>query len=152
MYLLDTNHCSCLIFGEPTIINKIQEIGAENVAISSITEGELLYMAENSRYIADNLAIIEDFLNDISIYYVDSGTSHIYAKLKAKIMDCFAPKERNKRRKTRVHQLGINENDLWIASTAIQNNLIVVSADKDFQRIKQAWDFPLETWFDLLEN
>ena len=67
-------------------------------------------------------------------------------------MDCFAPKERKKRRKTRIYQLGISENDLWIASTGIQNNLIVVSADKDFKRIKKAWDFSLETWFNLLEN
>ena len=57
----------------------------------------------------------------------------IYAKLKAKIMDKFAPKERNKRRKTKITDLGIGENDLWIAATAIENNLIVVYRISKFQ-------------------
>ncbi|MFM6197596.1 MAG: PIN domain-containing protein, partial [Dolichospermum sp.] len=68
-----------------------------------------------------------------------------------KIMERFAPKERNKRRKTKITDLGIGENDLWIAATAIENNLIVISCDRDFQKIQQAWDFPLENWHNLLE-
>jgi tRNA(fMet)-specific endonuclease VapC len=80
-------------------------------------------------------------------YDVDSGTSRIYAKLKAQIMNQFAPKERSKRRKTRITDLGFGENDLWIASIAIQNNLTVVSADRDFKRIREVWTFSLETWY-----
>jgi tRNA(fMet)-specific endonuclease VapC len=152
MYLLDTNHCSSIIFGNLTVITKVESIGISNVAISAITEGELLYMAENSTSVVDNLAIIEEFLEDMPVYDVNSNTSRIYAKLKAKIMDCFAPKERKKRRKTRIHELGISENDLWIASIAIQNYLTIVSADRDFQRIQQAWDLPLENWHDLLDT
>ncbi|BAY01033.1 type II toxin-antitoxin system VapC family toxin [Anabaena sp. PCC 7938] len=109
-------------------------------------------MAENSTLIVDNLAIIEELLEDIPVYDVNSDTSRIYAKLKAKIMDCFAPKDRKKRRKIRIHELGISENDLWIATTAIENYLTVVSADRDFHRIQQAWDFPLENWHDLLDS
>ncbi|GCL36392.1 MULTISPECIES: hypothetical protein [Sphaerospermopsis] len=36
--------------------------------------------------------------------------------------------------------------------SAIENYLTVVSADTDFQRIQQAWDFPLENWHDLLDS
>ncbi|BAZ28151.1 PilT protein domain protein [Cylindrospermum sp. NIES-4074] len=61
MYLLDTNHCSSIIFGNLTVITKVESIGISNVAISAITEGELLYMAENSTSVVDNLAIIEEF-------------------------------------------------------------------------------------------
>jgi tRNA(fMet)-specific endonuclease VapC len=151
MYLLDTNHCSALIFGDSIIIDHAKTIGESNLAISVVTQGELLYMAENSQKVAENLMIIEDFIADISIYDIDDRVSHIYAKLKAKIMERFAPKERNKRRKTKITDLGIGENDLWIAATAIENNLIVVSCDKDFQKIQQAWDFSLENWHNLLE-
>jgi tRNA(fMet)-specific endonuclease VapC len=151
IYLLDTNHCSSIIFGNLSVIAKVESIGISNVAISAITEGELLYMAENSTSVVDNLAIIEEFLEDMPVYDVNSNTSRIYAKLKAKIMDCFGPKERKKRRKIRIHELGISENDLWIASIAIENYLTIVSADRDFQRIQQAWDFPLENWHDLLD-
>jgi tRNA(fMet)-specific endonuclease VapC len=146
MYLLDTNHCSALIFGDSILIKKIAEVGTLKIAISVITEGELLYMAENSTRIEENLAIIKEFLQDISVYDIDSNTSAIYAKLKAKIMELFAPKEKSKRRKTKITDLGIGENDLWIASTAIANSLTIVSADRDFIRIKEAWNFALETW------
>ena len=146
MYLLDTNHCSALIFGDSLIIDHAKKVGESNLAISVVTEGELLYMAENSQKIAENLQIIEDFIADISIYDINDRVSHIYAKLKAKIMDKFAPKERNKRRKTKITDLGIGENDLWIAATAIENNLIIVSRDSDFKKIQQAWDFSLENW------
>lgn len=40
-----------------------------------------------------------------------------------------------------------SENDLWIASVAIRHELIVVSADADFVRMKQVWSFPLESWW-----
>lgn len=146
MYLLDTNHCSNLIFGELKIINKIEEIGTEKIAISVVTEAELLYMAENSQRRVENLAIIEEFLKDIPIYHIDSKVSKTYGKLKGKIMNYFAPKDKNKRRKTKISDLGIGENDLWIASTAIINNLIIVSADKDFIRMKEVWNFDLENW------
>jgi len=149
MYLLDTNHCSSIIFGNSAVIAKLNSITITNVAISAITVGELLYMAENSTSVIANLAIIEEFIEDMPVYDINSNTSRIYAELKAKVMDCFAPKEKNKRRKTRMHELGIGENDLWIASTAIQNSLTIVSVDRDFQRIQQAWDFPLENWHDL---
>ncbi len=146
MYLLDTNHCSNLIFGELKIIRKIEEIGTDKVAISVVTEAELLYMAENSQKIVENLAIVGEFLKDIPVYNIDSKVSKTYAKLKAKIMNYFAPKDKNKRRKTKISDLGIGENDLWIASTAIINNLSIVSADKDFIRIKEVWNFGLENW------
>jgi len=152
MYLLDTNHCSLIIFGNSVVIAKMEFVGLTNVAISAITEGELLYMAENSTSVDDNLAFVEEFTKDMPVYNVTSETSRIYAKLKARIMDRFAPKEQSKRRKTQMHQLGIGENDLWIAAIAIEDSLTIVSTDRDFQRIQQAWDFPLENWHNLSEG
>lgn len=148
MYLLDTNYCSALILGDSTLIKKISEVGTSNIAISVITEAELFYMAENLKRIEKNLGTIRDFLQDISVYDIDSNTSAIYAKPKAKIMERFAPKEKSKRRKTKITDLGIGENDLWIASTAIANSLTIVSGDHDFIGIKEVWNFSLENWFN----
>jgi tRNA(fMet)-specific endonuclease VapC len=147
MYLLDTNHCSAIIFGDLTIINQVKKVGFNNIAISVITEGELLYMAEKSERKSKNLALIQDFLADISIYDIDSDTSAIYAQLKAKIMNHFGSKDKKKRRQTKISNFGIGENDLWIAATTISNYLTIVSCDSDFIRIKEAWNFSLENWF-----
>ena len=43
-------------------------------------------------------------------------------------------------------QLGIGENDLWIAAVAIQHQLTLATADRDFQRIQSVQSFELESW------
>jgi len=147
MYLLDTNHCSNLILGAPTLIRKVVEVGESKIATSVITEGELIYMVENSRQKEENIVVLDRFLQDIPIYGIDEETGRIYGRLKAQIMVRFGPKERSKRRHTQTVNLGIDENDLWIASIALQNGLTIVSADNDFRRIKEARNFPLENWY-----
>jgi tRNA(fMet)-specific endonuclease VapC len=58
MYLLDTNHFSRLILGDPKIRQTIADIGEQNIAISLITQGEALYMAYQSERQQRNLAIV----------------------------------------------------------------------------------------------
>jgi tRNA(fMet)-specific endonuclease VapC len=41
MYLLDTNHCSRIIFGEPEIVQQLQLHSEAGVATSVIVRGEL---------------------------------------------------------------------------------------------------------------
>jgi tRNA(fMet)-specific endonuclease VapC len=80
------------------------------------------------------------------MYHIDPETANIYGQLKASIFNQFAPKEKNKRRKTKITDLGFGENDLWIAAIAIQHNLIIVSADSDFERIQQVKTLSVESW------
>jgi tRNA(fMet)-specific endonuclease VapC len=58
----------------------------------------------------------------------------------------FGPKERAKRRRTKIQDLGFGDNDLWIAATAIHHNLTLISTDSDFTRIKQVCDLNIESW------
>lgn len=94
-------------------------------------------MAANSRQKEENLAIIDEFLQKLSIYGVDGETCRIYGQLKAEIMARFRPKKRSKRRHTRITDLGISENDLWIASIALQHSLTIVSEDNVFFALKK---------------
>lgn len=146
MYLLDTNHCSRIINGDSAVINQLQQNASAGVATSAIVRGELTFMAQNSQQQASNLQRVQAFLQAIDLYPINGEVGDRYGELKAKLYERFAPKERSKRRQTRIQDLGFDDNDLWIAATAIQYNLTVVSADSDFQRIQQVQTLSLTTW------
>lgn len=151
MYLLDTNHCSLIFLENTTVLKQIKEVGEINLATTIITAGELIYMAENSIYREQNLIRLNDFLEDMRIYYIDEQTAKIYGRIKAALIKQFGPKQKTKRKTTKTTELGFDENDLWIASIAIRNQLTLVSADTDFPRIKTVIDFLLENWRDTTE-
>lgn len=146
MYLLDTNHFSRLILGEAKIRQKIAGTGEQNVAISLITQGEVLYMAYNSERQERNLALVQSYLADIGIYRLNDEIADLYGQFKADIIRHFGPKDRQKRRKTKIETLGMSDNDLWIACTALHHNLIIVSTDSDFVRMQTVRAFSLESW------
>lgn len=146
MYLLDTNHFSRLIQGDLTIRQKIAEVGESEIAISIITQGELLYMAYNSQQQQQNLERVRAYLVDVGLYLINEAISELYGQFKAELIRHFGPKERQKRRRTKIEAIGISDNDLWIACTAIHHSLTVVSADSDFSRMKEVKDFPVELW------
>jgi tRNA(fMet)-specific endonuclease VapC len=148
MYLLDTNHCSFIIEGDSNVVQKLLEVKEQNIFTCDIVEGELLFMAYNSRYKRENLKKVEDFLSDLGIYYSDEETTKTYAQLKAKIYDHFAPKEHERRISMKLGKIGFSDNDLWIAAHTIRNNLTLVSQDSDFKRMCESpsIEFPLECW------
>ncbi len=146
MYLLDTNHCSLILLKNQTILDYIKKIGETNISTTIITVGELSFMAENSTYQAQNLTRLDQFLADIRVYYIDEKTAKIYGQIKAGLIKKFGPKQKTKRQTTKINQLGFDENDLWISAISIRNQLILVSADTDFPRIKTVINFTLENW------
>lgn len=146
MYLLDTNHCSQIINEHPNIVKKLIELDDAPVATCVIVRGELIFGAYKSERRAENLRNIESFLNDIDIIPLDNKVADIYGKLKAAVIDYFGPKEKARRRKFTIDNIGIRENDLWIAAVAKSKGYTVVSTDSDFDRIKQADDIKIESW------
>lgn len=147
MYLLDTNHFSRLIQGDGVVRQRIAAVGEQNVAISIITAGEVFYMAYHSERQQTNLRRVKIYLADIGIYPLNEAIAEIYGEFKSELIRHYGPKEREKRRKTKIEAIGISDNDLWIASTAIHHEMTTVSRDQDFPRMQQVRQFPLESWF-----
>jgi tRNA(fMet)-specific endonuclease VapC len=146
MYLIDTNHCSYIVEGHPVVMQAILSRRKAGIAISVVIQGELLYMAERSSAKTENLARIQQFLSRFECYPITAEISYKYAALKAQLLDRFGPKDPAKRRGARIQSIGFDDNDLWIAATAIQYQLILVSADRDFTRIQQVAPLQVESW------
>jgi len=137
MYLLDTTICIQMLAGNQEIIKKLSELD-DKMSTSVINVGELLYGAYKSKYVAVNISAIMNLLERIAgIYEIDSETVWIYGRLKAEIMRYFGPKEKQKQRSFRLESLGILDNDLWIASIAIQHDLTLISQDSDFKHLRE---------------
>ena len=146
MFLLDTNHCSYALLGNTQILDRLANLGDESIATCTIVKGELIDMAARSQQRQANLALIQRFLLGLYIYPIDETTAEIYGNLKVAVLDRYAPKDKAQRRRTNMTQLGIGENDLWIAAVVIQHQLTLVTADRDFQRIQSVQSFELESW------
>jgi tRNA(fMet)-specific endonuclease VapC len=132
--------------GEPAAIENFRRRANLTIATSVIVAGELKFMVQNSQQQAANLIKVQAFLQRIEVYPIDLAIANIYGEFKAELIRDFGPKERSRRKTTRLVELGISENDLWIAATAIRHSLTVVSCDSDFERMRQVREFSLESW------
>lgn len=162
-YLLDTNVLSALAAvragrmeaSDLRVSRRFEELKSEGRArlfTSVITVGELEYgllTAPHPNVAMQSLVrkIVEAFPGKM-ILPIDKGNARFhYAKLRAKLFELHAPKDARGRAVTNYvsewnepttdKALGINENDIWIASLALAHNLTLVSADK-MQRIRNA--------------
>lgn len=75
MYLLDTNHCSYIINNTPSVIAALRSRSANEIGISIITYGELLYMSEKSD-INDWAQASKHRRRSLNIYVVSSPSSY----------------------------------------------------------------------------
>jgi len=127
-YLLDTNTCIHLFRGKFNLIEKFQEIDIEDCAISEITLAELIFGAENSPNPKKNYKIIDSFSEQIKILPIFNSI-YIYAKEKVRL---------------RKKGIMISDFDLLIGSTAIANDLIMITENvKEFERIS---NIEIENW------
>jgi len=116
--LLDTNIISALFKGDITVANHIDK---SEVYLSSIIIVELCYGAEYSTKIQQNISNIKQLISAYEVLIIDDETAFIYGKIKADLRRKGTP---------------IPENDIWIASTAIQHKLKLSTRDKHFLKIE----------------
>lgn len=117
--LLDTNIVIAVLNGDETIPPRLD--AAEIVGISVTVIGELLYGAKKSHHVQDNINKIKRFVHRCSIFSVNEDTAEFYSTIKAELTKKGNP---------------IPENDIWIAATARQNNLTLITGDGHFDKVQ----------------
>ena len=146
MYLLDSTHCIMIMSGDEALLQRIDSLFEIPMSTCSVVIGELFFGAYKSDQTIRNIQLIDFFLSKMYVYQIDSETAKIYGRLKAGIIDRFGPKDKAHRRITKTEKLGFRDNDIWIAAVAKQYDLIIVSADSDFQRLQSVEDLKVERW------
>lgn len=127
-YLLDTNICAFLFRGKYGVDDKLREAGLQNCHISIITYAELSYGCVTSNNFEHNFKLLKEFSDNIDIIGID-GSIPTFAREKGRL----------KKEGTLIEDF-----DLLIAATAIDNNLTLVTENtKHMGRIK---GLSLENW------
>lgn len=150
IHLLDTNVLRAWVDGaherlEATVA-RVAELGKTFVFLSAITVGEVEFgLARPHRLEEKQVAAIRSALSNFAIMAVDSHVAVPYGKLRAWLLEQYGPKDRRTKLRSLVQlsdpatdlELGIQENDLWLASQAIATDAVLVTGDK-MERIVEA--------------
>ncbi len=125
-YLLDTNIVVPLLNRDEKLLEYAEN--ADEIYISSVVLGELYFGAQRSSKIIENIQKIHIFKQRYNILSCGDETAQIYGRIKQQILKKGRP---------------IPENDLWIASVALQYQLPLVTRDEHFTGID---GLKLEKW------
>ncbi|MDQ3621226.1 MAG: type II toxin-antitoxin system VapC family toxin [Verrucomicrobiota bacterium] len=128
MKILDTDTCIAILRGDAGVIERRRQT-PERVVTTWITAGELFYGAAKSLDPAGNRALVERFLDTLSVLVPDSITAQFFGALKAAL-------ESEGRR--------LADADLWIGAIARAHRAVVVTGNtRHFSRITGV---QLENW------
>lgn len=129
-YLLDTNIFIELLRGNTDVANSIITAGEDACAMSVITLYELSYGAFHSKYPEREMKKVNTLANMYEVLHLPIPAL-TYAKIQEELTS---------------QGMRIDNYDLLIATTAIDNNLTLVTDNlKHFQRIKQ---LQTENWIN----
>jgi tRNA(fMet)-specific endonuclease VapC len=120
--LLDTSAYSDMARGNKDVLDAVQT--AENIGINPVIIGELLSGFAKGTHVSQNLKQLEMFLDSIRcvVLPIIKESAQRYAYIHSTLRKAGA---------------SIPTNDLWIAATAMEHGLTVVTLDKHFARIPQ---------------
>lgn len=128
-YLIDTNIASCIIKGNsPAVDRRLVKVAMADLAISTVTEGELRFGAARLPQATRLHNMIEDFLLRVAILPWDSDAAQQCGQLRASL-------EREGQ--------SMGNLDVMIAAHALALEAILVTNDRAFGRIKR---LKVEDW------
>ncbi len=128
-YLLDTNIVIYVMKRRPLEALNAFNKNANRLAVSTITLAELIYGAEKSKKVEQNLNAIEDFVSHLEVLPYDINATQHYGQIKA-----FLERGGN--------PIGVN--DIHIAAHARSRGLTLVT--NNLAEFKRVPNLALENW------
>ena len=161
-YLLDTNIASVAwdrrAPSHESVRQRLEGLGDALVYVSAVSIAEVEYGLQIAPSIdAQRQETVRSAMISYKVLDIDQHTAQTYAEIRAKVFRTYASRNQRGRLTQKVveglvdrttgKELGIQENDLWIASVAVQYNLILVTNDRMFRVIEAAGYFDrTECW------
>jgi tRNA(fMet)-specific endonuclease VapC len=128
IYLLDTDTCIALLKKKPSVIRHLRDVGVHNCKISDVTIAELYFGAvkSGSEKHFNEVNQISSLFESYSILYLLK-----YAEIRWEL---------------EKKGLKIGDMDMFIAATALEEDLIIVTGNTDhFSRIE---GLKIENWME----
>jgi tRNA(fMet)-specific endonuclease VapC len=151
-YLLDTSIASIAWDGgnknHGFIRQRLASLGeGAFISICSISLAEVEYgLLVSPAADPERHAVVRNAMSQYKIWDIDRHTSTVYAQLRAELFKQYSPKDKRGRLtkkqpeelrdETTGFELGIQENDLWIVSVAVQYDLRFITQD-EMRRIRE---------------
>lgn len=130
MKIMDSDHCVAILRGRLNLAEHIPS--DEELAITSVSVGELVHGAAKSQRAGDNLARLDVFFAAVAILPYNEVSARRFGQLKAQL----------ERAGTRISDL-----DLQIASIALERDAALVTHNfKHFSRLTNLTGLKLEDW------
>lgn len=116
--LLDTSAMVELIRGADEVLERV---GEHEISVSLVVIAELYYGAYGRENRAKRVAELQDLLSECEVLLHSLETSKIYAEMK---------------RTQRGLGKKIPDNDMWIAASAREHDLVLAHRDKHFETVE----------------
>lgn len=130
MFMLDTDICIYIIKQKPKrVLEKLQKLKADELAVSVITFAELMNGAKKSQKVKDNIKKLEELAELLIVQPFDIKAAAAYGDVRS-----------NLEKKGRI----IGSNDMLIAAHALSLDwVLVTNNEKEFKRVK---GLKIENW------
>ena len=117
--LMDTNVIVRVLNGDRELINELSKISS--LCTCTVVLGELMYGAAKSAHVVQNKQNVKNFCSRYPLLGVSNIVAEFYGEIKKDLLS---------------HGNVMPENDMWIAATALANDMTVITQDKHFEHIQ----------------
>ena len=117
--LMDTNVIVRVLNGDRELINELSKISS--LCTCTVVLGELMYGAAKSAHVIQNKQNAKSFCSRYPLLGVSNIVAEFYGEIKKDLLS---------------HGNVMPENDMWIAATALANDMTVITQDRHFEHIQ----------------